>query len=80
MALEMNQVVPVDTHVFKITSTKYLTHLPKEYSKLSVRNFEEIQDFWVERFGDYAGWTQTTLFTNQLSAFKQKQPAKRART
>jgi N-glycosylase/DNA lyase len=69
MGLEMNEVVPIDTHVFKITVTSYLKDLPKEYGKLTAKNFEQIQSFWAERFGDYSGWAQCMLFTNQVSCF-----------
>jgi len=79
MALEMNEVVPIDTHIFRISLTNYLPSLPNEYNKCGVKHFEQIQTFWSERFGAYAGWAQTTLFTNELRSFKQKQPTKRKR-
>lgn len=71
MALEMNEVVPIDTHVFNI-SKKYLKDLPKEYGKLNKKHFDQIQEFWVDIFGEYAGWAQSTLFTNQVSVLKMK--------
>jgi N-glycosylase/DNA lyase len=76
MGLGMNDVVPIDTHVFYITSTYYLPELPPMISK-SKSHWPMIHEFWKSQFGEYAGWAQSMLFTSELSMVKGTQGTKR---
>nr|CAD2184781.1 unnamed protein product [Meloidogyne enterolobii] len=77
MALGMHNVVPVDRHILKLTKeiykptflnlnkTKTTTNLTENVSK-------QIGQFYIELFGDYAGWIQSILFSTRLGRFKIK--------
>ncbi|KAH7701190.1 helix-hairpin-helix domain-containing protein family protein [Aphelenchoides avenae] len=68
MALGKNEVVPVDTHVFQITAAVYLPAL-KAKKTVSKQMMQEIGAFYAERFGPYAGWAHSVLFSAQLKHF-----------
>jgi N-glycosylase/DNA lyase len=69
MGLGMSDVVPIDTHVFYVTSTYYLPELPP-MSSTSKSHWAMIHEFWKSQFGEYAGWAQSMLFTSELPMVK----------
>lgn len=60
MSLDHHQVVPVDTHVYQITRKHYLPSL-KDAKSLTPTLHKQIGDFYVERFGAFAGWAHSVL-------------------
>lgn len=66
--LQQHHVVPVDTHVFQITSSVYSTFLPQLKAKKTVTNsiYGDIGKFYEDYFGSYAGWAHSVLFSAQL--------------
>jgi len=68
MGLRMAHVVPVDTHILRMTSTHYLPRL-KTVKTLTATQHGEIGTFYRERFGSHAGWVQLVLFIAQLKRF-----------
>ncbi|CAI4226952.1 unnamed protein product [Auanema sp. JU1783] len=64
-----HNVVPVDTHVYKTTLRDYQPTLSAK--SLTPTVHDEIGSFYIEKFGEYAGWAQALLFNAQLS---QKRP------
>lgn len=77
-SLDQTQSIPVDTHVFQIASRHYLKHLTSSKSKtISEKVYNEVSSTLQQRFGKYAGWAHSVLFTADLSMFKnedQKSP------
>jgi N-glycosylase/DNA lyase len=71
MSLDKMGALPVDTHVWQITASKYLKHLNRTKS-LTPTVYSEIGDFYRKRFGDYAGWAHSVLFTADLKPNKNK--------
>lgn len=65
MALDKADVVPVDVHVWKLSVRHYLPHLSK-HKNLTTGAYREIGSFFRERFGPYAGWAHSVLFTSEL--------------
>jgi len=62
-SLDKLDIVPVDTHVFKI-SKKYLPSLKDK--TLNNTNHKKINDFFIKQFKVNAGWASTILFANRL--------------
>lgn len=60
-SLDHLEVVPVDTHVWKMATTYMpnMAHLTTPSPKL----FPEINAFFIAKFGDKAGWAHTVLFS-----------------
>jgi N-glycosylase/DNA lyase len=77
-SLDHLDVVPVDTHVWQMAQ-KYMPHLAKD-STPSPKVFSEINAFFIEKFGDKAGWAHTVLFsaaiTKELGLNKTKKAEK----
>lgn len=65
MALDKPEAVPIDTHVWQVTTKYYLPHL-KPMKNLSSAAYKEIGDYYRTLFGQYAGWAQSALFTADL--------------
>ncbi|KAK8780548.1 8-oxoguanine DNA glycosylase [Amblyomma americanum] len=65
MALDKSEAVPVDVHVWRMATQHYLPHL-RSLKNLSAVAYKEIGDHFRERFGCYAGWAQSVLFTSDL--------------
>lgn len=74
MALDKADVVPVDVHVWKLAVRHYLPHLSK-HKNLTTTAYREIGSFFKERFGPYAGWAHSVLFTSDLKEHS-KQPGR----
>uniref|UniRef100_F1L929 N-glycosylase/DNA lyase n=1 Tax=Ascaris suum TaxID=6253 RepID=F1L929_ASCSU len=71
MSLGKSDVVPVDTHIFQITAARYMPKLNGNKS-LSKAMHNEIGTIWRQKFGAYAGWAHTVLFSAQLRQFDAK--------
>lgn len=69
MALDKADVVPVDTHVWQIAVRDYLPHLAKNKT-LTDKAYREVGQFFREKFGPYAGWAHSVLFTADLKPTK----------
>ncbi|XP_049851648.1 N-glycosylase/DNA lyase-like [Schistocerca gregaria] len=63
-SMERLDVVPVDTHVWKIA----MRYLPKR--KKNSSTYQYIADFFKEKFGPYCGWAHTILFAAELKTFQ----------
>lgn len=67
-SLDHLNVVPVDTHVWKMAQ-RYMPAMAKLNSP-NPRVFAEINDFFIEKFGDHAGWAHTILFSAAIAKEK----------
>jgi N-glycosylase/DNA lyase len=67
-SLDKLDIVPVDTHIWTIAQK----HMPsiKKSKTLTAKNYNDIGDFFRERFGPFAGWAHTVLFAADLPQFK----------
>lgn len=63
-ALNKDNAVPVDTHVWQISVDLYLTDIKAK--SLTANTYNRIADFYRERFGERAGWAQEYLFFSHL--------------
>ena len=61
MSLDKTQAVPVDTHVLQIAHRDY---------HLRTKDPMKIKQFFMDLWGDYAGWAHSILFTADLRSFK----------
>lgn len=61
MSMDQPSSIPVDRHVFQIAAKWY-----------GLRNakYEYLAEYFREKWGEYAGWAHTVLFTADLRAFK----------
>lgn len=59
MAFDKLQVVPVDTHVWQIAKRDYRLDIKSKTVNPKVCKF--INDFFIETFGELAGWAHTVL-------------------
>lgn len=64
MSLNHTEVVPVDTHVKQITQLLYGSSVNIKGN--SLKQQREIGRFYADKFGKYAGWAHSVLFTGQL--------------
>ena len=62
MSLDKHNCVPVDTHVWQIASRDY-----KLKAKNNPKGHKQIQAYFQELWGDYAGWAHSVLFAGDLS-------------
>ena len=67
ISLDKMDVIPVDTHVWKIAQC-YLPHLKTK--KLNDTYYNEIGDYFRTKFGPQCGWAHSVLFAGELSFFK----------
>ncbi|ODV58294.1 8-oxoguanine glycosylase OGG1 [Ascoidea rubescens DSM 1968] len=82
MSLDKHYTVPVDTHILNITKKYYLTnkHIKNEDNKhiksvrlklagtnLNKSNYDKISKFYIDLWGEYAGWAQAVLFTANIN-------------
>ena len=61
-SLDHLEVVPVDTHVWKMAN-KYMPALSTKGASPTPKLHSEINAFFIEKFGDKAGWAHTILFS-----------------
>lgn len=69
MSLDKHEAVPVDTHLWQITTKHYMPHLVKTKS-LTAKVYKQIGDHYRDLFGEYAGWAQSVLFAADLKRFQ----------
>mmetsp|Transcript_20346 Transcript_20346/g.65595 ORF Transcript_20346/g.65595 Transcript_20346/m.65595 type:complete len:271 (+) Transcript_20346:1009-1821(+) len=65
-ALEQHGVIPVDVHVWRITTRDYEPEL-RQAKSLTPRVYEQVGDAFRKRFGDFAGWAHSLLFGAELA-------------
>ena len=58
MSLDQPSSIPVDTHMFKIASAKYLPHL-KKFKSVTDKVYREIGDHFRKLYGEHAGWAHS---------------------
>lgn len=74
-SLNQSHIIPVDTHILTITRRDYPTPLLQEsFKTLTNKIYREIQRIFHSKFGNFAGWTHSLLFTGELSDFKHLLP------
>lgn len=73
MALDKMEAVPVDVHLYKLAVQHYLPHL-SGHKTLTSRDYHQVGNFFRERFGPYAGWAQSVLFTSDLKEHSKERP------
>jgi len=66
-SLDCKNAIPVDTHVYQIYFKKYKKG---ESKALTDKLYYEISGFFQDKFGEYAGWAHSYLFTADLAKFK----------
>jgi len=69
-ALGKDEAVPIDTHVRHLTARLYLPEIAGR--SLTPAVCDKIADFYVEKFGPYAGWAQQFLFYEDLLRHRRK--------
>ncbi|XP_037525737.1 N-glycosylase/DNA lyase isoform X2 [Rhipicephalus sanguineus] len=74
MALDKTEAVPIDVHVWRMATRHYLPHL-RSLKNLSAAAYKEIGDHFRKRFGPYAGWAQSVLFTSDLKKHTKSSPS-----
>lgn len=68
-SMDCKNAIPVDTHIFQI----YAKHYSKgKETKMSAKSYDQVSGYFQERFGEYAGWAHTFLFTADLQSFKKE--------
>ncbi|KAF0852163.1 mitochondrial 8-oxoguanine DNA glycosylase family protein [Andalucia godoyi] len=69
-SLHRHSVVPVDTHIWQVSTANYVTSLRnKTCNEKTVR---VVQSAWRRVFGPMAGWSQMILFANRLKIFNSR--------
>jgi N-glycosylase/DNA lyase len=71
-SLDKHEAIPVDTHVWKLATKYYATHLKGK--SLTKKVHGEVQEAFEARFGRYAGWAHNTLFISELASMKARLP------
>uniref|UniRef100_A0A0K0F992 DNA-(apurinic or apyrimidinic site) lyase n=1 Tax=Strongyloides venezuelensis TaxID=75913 RepID=A0A0K0F992_STRVS len=64
MGLHHYHVVPCDVHVKRLVKNNYIPSLDEK--KFTTKDIYDVQEFFESKFGKYAGWVQSILFTVQL--------------
>eukprot|EP00189_Rhodosorus_marinus_P002715 CAMPEP_0113955678 /NCGR_PEP_ID=MMETSP0011_2-20120614/1514_1 /TAXON_ID=101924 /ORGANISM="Rhodosorus marinus" /LENGTH=415 /DNA_ID=CAMNT_0000965489 /DNA_START=37 /DNA_END=1284 /DNA_ORIENTATION=- /assembly_acc=CAM_ASM_000156 len=59
-SLDKHDEIPIDTHIWKMTVSKYMPSLKGK--SLTNAVYDQIGDHYRTLFGDMAGWAQTVLF------------------
>lgn len=67
-SLDKHDTVPVDTHVWQIAQRDY--GIAKGAKTMTPKAYAQVQSFFREKWGEYAGWAHCVLFAAQLSDFK----------
>ena len=78
-SLDRLDLVPVDTHVHALALRDYGEELSKEVrgkggkaGGVTKRVREEVEALLREKFGEYAGWAHSVLFTAELPSFRHR--------
>ncbi|AOW01620.1 YALI0B12870p [Yarrowia lipolytica CLIB122] len=67
-SLDKHDTVPVDTHVWQIAQKDY--GVARSAKTMTPKAYAQVQEFFREKWGPYAGWAHCVLFAAQLSDFK----------
>jgi len=70
-SLDCKNVVPIDTHVHQIYLNVYKQGKKGDKGKMNNQIYSEIGTFFRKKFGEYAGWAHSYLFTTELNEFKE---------
>jgi N-glycosylase/DNA lyase len=73
MSLDVDDEIPVDTHVWQIACRDYLPSLRAK--TLTDRIYTQVGDMFRDKHGPFAGWSSQTLFCAELGPFKDRLPA-----
>ena len=74
-SLDRLDLIPVDTHVHQIALRDYRGELSVEVRRskgVNKRVHEEIAGLFGRKFGEFAGWAHSVLFTAELPAFRHR--------
>lgn len=66
MSLKKHNVVPIDTHVYQIAKRDYKFRTKSRNKTMTKNVYDEIQNFFIHLWGDYAGWAHSILFAADL--------------
>ncbi|GMH36261.1 hypothetical protein BSKO_04129 [Bryopsis sp. KO-2023] len=66
-SLDKHEAIPVDTHVWQVAKRYYTPEL--DGKSLTKKVMEQVEDAFIDRFGDYAGWAHNTLFIAELANY-----------
>jgi N-glycosylase/DNA lyase len=66
-SLDKPQCIPVDTHVFQIA--KRFKFTSNKNDNLNDKIYHEINEAFVNKYGDKAGWAHQILFAGDLDSF-----------
>eukprot|EP00775_Hariotina_reticulata_P014646 gene14646-14794_t len=72
-SLDKPEAIPVDTHVWALATQYYAPHLAKK--TLNKKLHDQVQEVFVQRFGQFAGWAHNTLFISELASHRPLLPA-----
>ena len=78
-SLEKHHVVPIDTHVWQIAVRDFGYKAKGTGKGLTKTDYDSVQNYLFERWGENAGWLQQLLFTKEIKADspnKRKTPEK----
>merc|ERR1712012_316697 len=65
-SLGQHDCIPVDVHVWRITTRDYEPTL-RDAKSLTPRVYEQVGEAFRKRFGEYAGWAHSLLFGAELA-------------
>ncbi|EAS05231.2 HhH-GPD family base excision DNA repair protein (macronuclear) [Tetrahymena thermophila SB210] len=68
-SLDAKDLIPVDTHVFQIYNRVYKKNKNKD-KKMTKDQYSEIENFFKDLYGDYAGWAHQAIFAAELVSFQ----------
>ena len=74
-SLDRLDLIPVDTHVHQIALREYGRELSagvRASKGVTKRVHEEVGQLFRGKFGEYAGWAHSVLFTAELPAFRHR--------
>jgi len=66
-SLDKYDEIPIDTHIWKMTVSKYMPSLKGK--SLTNAVYDQIGDHYRTLFGDMAGWAQTVLFVTEFDDY-----------
>lgn len=64
MSMDKHDAIPVDTHVYQIAKRDY--KLSSKGDTITPKTYKLIRDFFVDKWGPYAGWAQSVMFAADL--------------
>lgn len=67
MSLDKHDSIPVDTHVYQIAKRDY--KLKSKGDSVNKQTYDLVREFFVKKWGPFAGWAQCVMFTADLKDF-----------